>query len=212
MHWHHSALSSRPQVLQSVTQWRPQEKETKYKTFLSAAGVLKVIGVKNKNRKNVIPSWSSSWQCVEVGHSEVKHRRNCKSCPTQVTWKIKFWCQICLCCLLVCPGCPDHNDDHEDHNDPMTMTSMTAMMILTMTTMMTMMSKAAMMTILIIMTWWLCKSTFPSSDLNIGGVPTPRWLPHEALSLPDLYNLTSLHVNDAPSYVFLFIWRLPMQY
>ena len=105
MHWHHSALSSRPQVLQSVTQWRPQEKETKYKTLLSAAGVLKVMGVKNKNRKNVIPSWSSSWQCVEVGHSEVKHRRNCKSCPTQVTWKIKFnvrsVCPVCSCVLGV---------------------------------------------------------------------------------------------------------------
>ena len=28
-----------------------------------------------------------------------KHRKNCKSCPTQVTWKVKFKCQICLSCL-----------------------------------------------------------------------------------------------------------------
>ena len=31
--------------------------------------------------------------------SKIKHRKNCESCPTQVTWKVKFTCQICLSCL-----------------------------------------------------------------------------------------------------------------
>ena len=29
-----------------------------------------------------------------------KHRKNCESCPTQVTWKIKFKCQFCLYCMF----------------------------------------------------------------------------------------------------------------
>ena len=29
----------------------------------------------------------------------IKHRKNCESCPTQFTWKIKFKCQICLSVL-----------------------------------------------------------------------------------------------------------------
>ena len=46
-----------------------------------------------------------------------KHRKNCEGCPTKVTWKVKFKCQICLPCLsraliilsvlcLMCPGYP----------------------------------------------------------------------------------------------------------
>ena len=31
--------------------------------------------------------------------SNRKHRKNCESCPTQVTWKVKFKSQICLSCL-----------------------------------------------------------------------------------------------------------------
>ena len=27
---------------------------------------------------------------------ESKYRKNCESCPTQVTWKVKFKCQFCL--------------------------------------------------------------------------------------------------------------------
>ena len=27
-----------------------------------------------------------------------KHRKNCKSCPTQLIWKVKFKCRICLSC------------------------------------------------------------------------------------------------------------------
>ena len=78
---------------------------------------------------------------------------NCKSCPAQVTWKIKFKCQICLSLCPECPVCPDHHDYHADHDDHMTVMFMTAMMILTMTSMTTMMSKAAMMTVLTMMNW-----------------------------------------------------------
>ena len=28
-----------------------------------------------------------------------KHRKNCDSCPTKVTWKVKLECQFCLSCL-----------------------------------------------------------------------------------------------------------------
>ena len=37
---------------------------------------------------------------------DLKHRNNCESCPSQVTWKIKFKCQICLSSLffLICKG------------------------------------------------------------------------------------------------------------
>ena len=36
-------------------------------------------------------------------HKEMlKHRKNCESCPTKVTRKIKFKCQICLSCLGSC--------------------------------------------------------------------------------------------------------------
>ena len=36
-----------------------------------------------------------------------KHCKNCESCSTQVTWKVKFKCQICLSCLssLTCLPC-----------------------------------------------------------------------------------------------------------
>ena len=27
---------------------------------------------------------------------KTKHSKNCESCPTQVTWKVKFKCKICL--------------------------------------------------------------------------------------------------------------------
>ena len=41
-------------------------------------------------------------------HKEMlKHRKNCESCPTKVTRKIKFKCQIFLSCLssLTCLSC-----------------------------------------------------------------------------------------------------------
>ena len=34
-----------------------------------------------------------------IGDDDLKHRKNCESCPTQVIWKVKFKCQICLSCL-----------------------------------------------------------------------------------------------------------------
>ena len=41
-------------------------------------------------------------------HKEMlKHRKNCESCPTKVTRKIKFKCQIFLSCLsrVSCVSC-----------------------------------------------------------------------------------------------------------
>ena len=35
-------------------------------------------------------------------HENNKHRKNCESCPTQVTWKVKFKCKFCRSCLS-CP-------------------------------------------------------------------------------------------------------------
>ena len=38
--------------------------------------------------------------CHIVSHIvNTKHPKNCESCPSQVTWKAKFKCQICLSCL-----------------------------------------------------------------------------------------------------------------
>ena len=34
----------------------------------------------------------------------MRHRKNCESCPTQVAWKVKFKCQICLSVFAGCPG------------------------------------------------------------------------------------------------------------
>ena len=39
--------------------------------------------------------WKNAWN---------KHRKNCKRCPTQVTWKVKFKCQFCLS-WLSCLSC-----------------------------------------------------------------------------------------------------------
>ena len=62
-----------------------------------------------------------------IGDDDLKHRKNCESCPTQVTWKVKFKCQISLSCLssvtvvsVPYPGypvCPDDHDDHDYHDD-----------------------------------------------------------------------------------------------
>jgi len=61
----------------------------------------------------------------------IKHCKNCESCPLQVTWKVKFKCQICLSCLsrlswLSCFSCLSwwplwprrawyHNHENHDH-------------------------------------------------------------------------------------------------
>ena len=47
----------------------------------------------------------------------LKHREDCKSCQSQVTWKVKFECQFCP--VLSCPDHHDHYDqhDHHDHHD-----------------------------------------------------------------------------------------------
>ena len=40
-------------------------------------------------------------------NSEYKHRKNCESCQSQVTWKVKFKCRFCLSCpVLSCPCSP----------------------------------------------------------------------------------------------------------
>ena len=55
-----------------------------------------------------------AYQRAQIQKYKYKHRKNCESCPTQVTWKIKYKCQICLSSLflfdlsvlsVVCPGC-----------------------------------------------------------------------------------------------------------
>ena len=70
--------------------------------------------------------------CFIILRKIKKQRKNCESCPSQVTWIVKFKCQIflfsltCLSCLSRYLGCPvclhgydnhDDNDDH-DHDDP----------------------------------------------------------------------------------------------
>ena len=43
--------------------------------------------------------------CINLNWKEgIKHRKNCESCPTQVAWKVKFKCQICLSVFAGCPG------------------------------------------------------------------------------------------------------------
>ena len=43
-------------------------------------------------------SWKKRWG--------EKHHKNCESCQSHVTWKVKFKCQFCLSCLsfLSCPS------------------------------------------------------------------------------------------------------------
>ena len=50
----------------------------------------------NKCSNATLPLWTT-----------IKHRKNCESCPTQVTWKIKSKSQICLFSLtcLSCLSC-----------------------------------------------------------------------------------------------------------
>ena len=42
---------------------------------------------------------------IRFGGPHEKHSKNCESCPTQVTWKVKFECLFCLSCLS-CLSCP----------------------------------------------------------------------------------------------------------
>ena len=83
-----------------------------------------------------------------------KHCKNYESCPSQVTWKVKFKYQICLSCLACLsplswlswfPICPDDHDDHEDHDD--NDATMIANIIMTMKTMTTMRTILTMKTI-----------------------------------------------------------------
>ena len=36
--------------------------------------------------------------------AQVKHRKNCECCPTEVTWKFKFKCWLCPSCLSLLLG------------------------------------------------------------------------------------------------------------
>ena len=47
-------------------------------------------------------------------HIIMKHRKNCESCWSQDTWKVKFECQSCP--VL---SCDDHHvyHDHHDHGN-----------------------------------------------------------------------------------------------
>ena len=42
-----------------------------------------------------------------IGDDNLNLRKNCESCPSQITWKVKFKCQISLSCLssLTCLSC-----------------------------------------------------------------------------------------------------------
>ena len=49
-----------------------------------------------------------SFQTTAVACVMIRHQKHCKSCSTQVSWKVKFKCQSCLSCLpclcvRVCP-------------------------------------------------------------------------------------------------------------
>ena len=62
----------------------------------------------------------------------MKHRKNCESCPSQFTWKVKFK-SACLVCSLwlvfpVCPGCPVCPGDHVDQDDQLTIVTVTSIM------------------------------------------------------------------------------------
>ena len=62
----------------------------------------------------------------------MKHCKNCESCPSQVTWKVKFK-SACLVCSLwlvfpVCPGCPVCPGDHVDQDDQLTIVTLTSIM------------------------------------------------------------------------------------
>ena len=46
------------------------------------------------------PTWlyKQQWRYLHTTQKQ-KHRKNCESCPSQVTWKVKIKCQICVSCL-----------------------------------------------------------------------------------------------------------------
>ena len=80
-----------------------------FETTLSKRGLGTVfdnMGATNQNWKSRTSSNTLSVHTRQRGLYNdplTKHRKNCKSCPTQVTWKIKFKCQICLFCLSCVP-------------------------------------------------------------------------------------------------------------
>ena len=89
--------------------------------------------------QHVLTQTRNETQIWEKQCPETKHHKNCESCLLQVTWKIKFQCQICLSWLffltvlsvlwvLVVLSVL---------MTMMTMMSMTTMIIITMTTMTT---------------------------------------------------------------------------
>ena len=52
----------------------------------------------------------------------LKHRKNCERCPSEIIWKIKFKCQICLFSLshlswLSWFSSPVDHEDHDNHDN-----------------------------------------------------------------------------------------------
>ena len=44
------------------------------------------------------------WSVCEHQKTDLKSRKNCESCWSQVTWKVKFECQFCLSCPVLTDG------------------------------------------------------------------------------------------------------------
>ena len=77
-----------------------------FETTLSKRGweaVYNNMSATNQNWKSKTSSNTLSVHTRLYNDPLTKHRKNCKSCPTQVTWKIKFKCEICLFCLSCVP-------------------------------------------------------------------------------------------------------------
>ena len=72
----------------------------------SMAAVLLTLAIVHLKSASVRPlSVALARRCKM--YYKAKHRKSCESCPTHVTWKVKFKCQICLSCLssLTCLSC-----------------------------------------------------------------------------------------------------------
>ena len=91
-------------------------------SFLSRSSLTSIVPTNDQ-----LLSHSLSSQVERVIHTIpcIKHRKNCKSCSTQVTWRVKLNVRsVCHVCPIrpdcpVFPVCPDDHDDHDefDHND-----------------------------------------------------------------------------------------------
>ena len=80
--------------------------------------------------KYISSLYCSTFLKVKDSHNNVttqvcqKHRKNCESCPAQVTWKVSLYVSFLEQATVACqqrfkgfafPVCP--GDDHKDHHD-----------------------------------------------------------------------------------------------